>query len=193
MEKEKRFTKIIAIICVVVTALACLSLVSCKKKNTKNQNAEVNKMIIASEKVIVTATSDVFVTDGGVKVLGYKQIVEIGENETTIREITAELSTTQELKEKETYETVTEFNRESLISFSFEEYMYKTFVYKNGQLTATVAKDRVDNVLGYSLVASSDGELTATFENGLIKDLNFTFTMEDGKVLTLVATYQYKV
>lgn len=191
MDKKKKLIIIISSIAAVLVATGIILAIELGGNKGKNENT-VEMMVANSEKTIATATADVSVTDGGIKVLGYKQIVEIGEGETVIREITAELNSTQELKEKETVQTVTEYNRDNLITFSFEEFMYKTYNYSDGTLTATVSKDRVDNVLGYNLVANSDGTLTAKFENSLIKEFTFTFTMEDGKVLTMVSTYQYK-
>lgn len=182
--------KIKKLLIIIISAVAALVLINCK--NNKTTIPAVEDYIAKSEQTIATATVDISLTDGGVKVRGYKKVVEIGEESTLIRIIESKLTTTQELKETETQQTVTDFNRADLITFSFEKYLYESYNYANGKLTATVDVDRVDNVIGQDVIAISDGTLEANFENNLIKDFTFTYTMEGGKIVTMVASYQYK-
>ncbi|MBQ8323255.1 MAG: hypothetical protein IJX91_04745 [Clostridia bacterium] len=189
MTKRKKLLLIILPIAAVVLVGIVVLIVALAPKGLDDYVKWMEK----SEKEVVSVRSDIEVTDSGVSVYGYGKTLEFaadGSVTATVSE--TKLNSAFQTETKETTETLTEADRESLLDFSLEKEGVKEYSYDDGVLTVVVGKDALKSVLGWeSVETENDVRLAFRFESKKLTETSCSFQTTTGKTVTVRVVYGY--
>ena len=157
---------------------------------------EVTKYVLGMQSSADTAVSvdaKVTLADGGVIVYTFTRHIEIDTemHSASVSDTTTTLSENFESSTSTSTTAVQDVTGKTLIGLNLSTELVKEYEIKDGDLTCTVEKDKIPEVLSKTVSASSDMTLKVDFENGKLVKAEYSYTNTSSRAVNVTVTYGY--
>ena len=189
-----KIKKLLAI-CLCALGASALAFTACDDGEDEVKD-EVTKYVLGmqnSADKAVTVDAEVTLADGGVIVYTFTRHIEIdtGMHSATISDTTTTLDADFEEKTTTSTTAVQDVTGKTIIGLNLSTELVKEFEIKDGDLTCTVAKDKISDVLSKAVSASSDMTLKVDFENGKLTKAEYSYINTSSRTVSVTVTYGY--
>ena len=141
----------------------------------------------------VTVDAEVKLLDGDVTVYTFTRHMEIDTQSHTasVSDTKIILSDNFEETTSSTTSSVENVKGDTIIGLNLATTLLSEYEIKNGDLTCTVLKDNISEVLTKTVSASSDMTLSVDFENGNLTKAEYSYINASAHTVVVTVTYGY--
>lgn len=177
---------------IALCAIGALALAGCDSCGSGNINKYVKSMQSSADKA-VTVDAVVTLKDEGVTVYTLKRHIEIDLGTRTASVADTKITLSDNFEEATSSTTVTAENvtGETLIGLKLSTKLVTEYEITDGDLVATVANDKISEVLSREVSASSDMTLSVDFEDGRLICAEYSYINTSSRTVNVTVTYGY--
>ncbi len=189
-----KFKKLIAI-CLCALGASALAFTACGDGEDEVKD-EVTKYVLgmqSSADNAVTVDAKVTLTDGGIVVYTFTRHIEIdiATHAASVSDTTTVLSENFEEATTNKTDSMQDVTGKSIIGLNLSTELVKEFEIKDGNLTCTVSKDKISDVLTKTVSASTDMTMSVDFENGKLTKAEYSYLNTSSRTVSVTVTYGY--
>ena len=187
-----KMKKLIALSICALGALA-LGLTACGEDNGPDEITEYVGGMKTSANAVVTVDTKVELIDGETTVYTLDRHMTINANthNATVTDKKTQLSNNFDFVTTTSTSSAQNITGESLKGLTLSKKLVKSYQIKDGDLTCTVAKEKISQVLSSTVNASSDMTLTIDFEDGNLTKAEYSYTNTSSRTVSVTVTYGY--
>ena len=171
---------------------ATLALTGCGSCGKGNINKFSKKMIASADSAVVV-DAQVTLEDEGVTVYTFKRHIEVDLETRTASVADTKITLSDNFEEATSSTTVPAENvtGETLIGLNLKKKLMSDYAIVDGDLTATIAADKISEVLSREVSATSDMTLKIDFEDGNLVYAEYSYVNSSSRTVNVTVTYGY--
>lgn len=180
-------------ICLCALGAAAFGFTACGEEEVSDDLTRYVKGMRTSVDTAETVDTQVTLTEGGVTVYTFTRHVEIDIETHTASIKDTKTTFVENFEQKTTTTTVAAENvtGATLIGLKLSTALVPEYEIEDGDLTCTVSKDKISEVLSQSVSASSDMTLYIDFEDGKLLKAEYSYKNTSDRTVNVTVTYGY--
>lgn len=184
--------KKILLLCLCLIGAVAFAFAGCSSCGNGNISKYVKKMRSSADKA-VTVNAVVTLTDNGVTVYTLTRNIEVDLETRTasVSDTKVTLSENFEAASSSTTVAAEDVTGSSLIGLNLSKKLVSSYKIEDGDLTATVAADKISKVLSREVSASSEMTLSVDFEDGILIEASYSYINSSSRTVSVTVTYGY--
>lgn len=141
----------------------------------------------------VTVDAEIKLSDSGVTVYTFRRHMEIDTEAHTATVTDTKITLSDNFEEASAVSTssVENVTGKSLIGLKLSKKLVSNYGISDGDLSCTVPKNKISEVLTKSVSASSDMTLTVDMQDGNLNTVEYTYVNSSSRTVSVTVTYGY--